>query len=414
MTTKIDFMKKILLTALSFVVVLQLFAQNVPSSVQKDIEFLSSDQLEGRETATQGAALAAGYIAARYQMLGLKEPSNGSYFQEFIYRPRLNPHSTKTDTTKPGALARNVVGMIDNGAETTIIIGAHYDHLGHGDEGSLHAAKDGQIHNGADDNASGIALLLLLAEELKEDEYKSSNFLFIAFSGEEKGLLGSNYFAKNSLVDLSKVNYMLNFDMVGRLREDKGLAINGVGTAVEWKTILEKSNEDQLKLVTTESGIGPSDHTSFYLQNVPVLHLFTGQHEDYHKPSDDATLINYQGIAQVGELVEELIEESLKNDKLTFQKTKEEKSDAPRFTVTLGVMPDYLFDGEGMRIDGVLEDRPAQKANLQKGDVVIQIGDYKVEGMQSYMQALSKFTKGDKTTVKVKRGEETLEVELEF
>ncbi len=392
-----------------------LFGQEFTISVKNDVEYLSSDQLEGRETGTAGAALAAGYIAARFHLLNLKKVGDQFfYFQEFSYRPRINPHSTKTDTSKPAKTARNVMGLIDNGAENTIIIGAHYDHLGHGEEGSLHAAKDGQIHNGADDNASGVALVLKLSDELRKEKYNKSNYLLMAFSGEEKGLLGSNYFAKNPVIDLNKVNYMLNFDMVGRYDADKGLAINGVGTAEEWNELIEKSNTGKIKLITSESGIGPSDHTSFYLQDIPVLHFFTGQHEDYHKPSDDADKVNYEGIEVVGGLVESIIQNSLELDKLTFQKTKEEKNSTPRFTVTLGVMPDYLYDGDGMRIDGIIEDRPAQKAGLKKGDVITQLGDIKVDGMQSYMEALSKFKKGDKAKVKVKRGEETFEEEVQF
>jgi len=407
-------MKKVVILAVLAAFSIPLIAQETSQRITQDIQFLSSDQLEGRETGSPGAAIAAGYIASRFQSLGLNGISNDFYFQEFAYRPRLNPHSTKTDTTQPGKTARNVVGYLDNKAATTIVIGAHYDHLGHGGEGSLHAAKDGQIHNGADDNASGVALVLYLADQLSAEKYKKSNYLFIAFSGEEKGLLGSNYFAKNPLLDLNTVNYMLNFDMVGRFHEDKGLAVNGVGTASEWKTIIEKSNKNSLKLIQSESGIGPSDHTSFYLQDIPVLHFFTGQHEDYHKPSDDADKINYDGVEIIGGLVEEIIAESLFQDRLTFQKTKEEKNSTPRFTVTLGVMPDYLYDGDGMRIDGIIEDRPAQKAGLQKGDVVVQLGDISVDGMQTYMEALSKFKKGDQTKVKIKRDKEIIEADIKF
>lgn len=389
-------------------------AQSQEANFKAYVEFLADDALEGRETGTMGAAIAAGYIAAEFQHLGLKPISEDGYFQEFIYRPRINPHSTKTDTTKPGFVARNVVAMLDHGAATTIVIGAHYDHLGHGGEGSLHAAKDGQIHNGADDNASGVAMLIYLAEELQKEPYGGSNYLFIAFSGEEKGLLGSNFYAKNPIHDLETTKYMLNFDMVGRYDENKGLIINGVGTASEWTDVIERSNTNGVQMTTTESGIGPSDHTSFYLQDLPVLHFFTGAHADYHKPSDDADKINYQGMQEVADLVCEIIMQTDKKESLSFQKTKEEKSSTPRFTVTLGVMPDYAFGGEGMRIDGIIEDRPAQKAKLQKGDVVIQLGDYPVDGMQGYMKALSKFKKGDKTTVKVKRGDEEIEAELQF
>lgn len=378
------------------------------------VEFLADDALEGRETGTIGAAVAAGYIAAEFQHLGLKPIAAKGFFQEFTYRPRLNPHSTKTDTTKPGVIARNVIALLDHGAKKTVVIGAHYDHLGHGGEGSLHAAEDGQIHNGADDNASGVAMLIYLAQELKKEQYGGSNYLFIAFSGEEKGLLGSNFYAKNPVQDLQTVKYMLNFDMVGRMSEDKGLIINGVGTASEWEGLVEKSNKQSIKLTTTKSGIGPSDHTSFYLQDLPVLHFFTGAHEDYHKPSDDADKINYQGMQEVADLVCEIIKNADDKAALSFQKTKEEKNSTPRFTVTLGVMPDYAFGGEGMRIDGIIEDRPAQKAGLEKGDVVIQLGEHQVNGMQSYMKGLSKFKKGDKTSVKVKRGDEVIEAELQF
>jgi len=393
---------------------LNIQAQTPELNFKAQLTFLADDALEGRETGSQGAAIAAGYIAAEFQHLGLKAIAEQGYFQEFSFHPRLNPHSTKADTSKPAVLARNVLGLIDHGAEQTVVIGAHYDHLGHGGEGSLHAANDGQIHNGADDNASGVALLLYLAKELKKSNYAGSNYLLIAFSGEEKGLLGSNYYAKHPSQSLENVKYMLNFDMVGRLSDAKGLAINGVGTAEEWKDLIESANMEALKISTTESGIGPSDHTSFYLQDLPVLHFFTGGHEDYHKPSDDADKISYQGMQQIADLVCQLIKQTDGTKALSFQKTKEKESPTPRFTVTLGVMPDYLFDGEGMRIDGIIEDRPAQKANLEKGDVVIQLGTHKVIGMQSYMEALSKFKKGEKTTVRVKRGDEEVEAELQF
>ena len=164
----------------------------------------------------------------------------------------------------------------------------------------------------------------------------------------------------------------------------------------------------------TESGVGPSDHTSFYLQDIPVLHFFTGQHEDYHKPSDDVEKINYKGIATIEEMVTDLTMTLNMAGKLKFTKTKDESEDTPRFTVTLGVMPDYLFQGDGMRIDGVTDGRPASKAGFEKGDIVIEMGEMKVEGMQSYMKALSKFKKGDKTTVKVRRGEKEIKKKVTF
>lgn len=384
--------------------------------IQEVVEFLSADALKGRSTGTYGEEVAAQYIATKMKVMGLLPKGTAGYFQHFSVTPKANPHEEGSEKDGKPIKGMNVVGIIDNQAENTIVIGAHFDHLGEGGDGSLYAGKEPQIHNGADDNASGVALLLALAEEIMEDpeDFKESNYLFIAFSGEEKGLWGSNYFCKNPTVDLSEVNYMMNFDMVGRLDEEKGIAVNGIGTSPFWGKGLEKANEERIKLVTSESGVGPSDHTSFYLQDIPVLHFFTGQHEDYHKPTDDADKVNMEGIAIIQELISDLIEESLKLDRLAFTKTKDESNSTPRFKVTLGVMPDYMFQGEGMRIDGVSEGRPADKAGFQKGDVVIQMGEHKVDGMMSYMEALSKFESGDHVMVKVKRGEEVVEAEVTF
>jgi len=384
--------------------------------IQETVEFLSADALKGRATGTYGEEVAAQYIATKMKMMGLKPMGTEGYFQHFSVTPKANPHAAESDKVGDPINGMNVVGFLDHQKEQTIIIGAHFDHLGEGGEGSLYAGKEPQIHNGADDNASGVALLLALAEEMVDDpeDFQANNYLFIAFSGEEKGLWGSNYFCKNPTVDLSTVNFMLNFDMVGRLDLDKGLAINGVGTSPFWEKAIPEANEDSIKLITSESGVGPSDHTSFYLQDIPVLHFFTGQHEDYHKPSDDADKVNIEGIALIQELISDLVELSPEQKKIEFTKTKDESESTPRFKVTLGVMPDYMFQGEGMKIDGVTEGRPAHKAGFQKGDVVIQMGEHKVDSMMAYMKALSKFKSGDTTLVKVKRGEEVVEAEVVF
>lgn len=406
-------MKKILFFFSLFLVFQSSQAQKANNLlIQETVEFLSSDELKGREIGTDGEEVAARFIATKMKVLGLKPKGINEFFQEFSVIPKANPHTDHAVEEGKQIKGKNVIGFLDHGAKNTIVIGAHYDHLGEGGEGSLYAGKEPQIHNGADDNASGVALMLGLAEKLSADAYKSNNYLFIAFSGEEKGLWGSNYFCKNPTLDLKQVNYMVNFDMVGRLDTSKGLAINGVGTSLDWKNQLEKVNKNDLKLILGESGTGPSDHTSFYLQDIPVLHFFTGQHEDYHKPSDDVEKVNFEGIAIIQSMVLDLILQT--ETKLEFTKTKDESESTPRFTVTLGVMPDYLYQGEGMRIDGVTEGKPAHKANLQKGDIVIQMGEIKVDGMQAYMKALSQFKKGDKTMVKVKRGEEVLEEEVEF
>ena len=236
----------------------------------------------------------------------------------------------------------------------------------------------------------------------------------MAFSGEERGLWGSNYFSKNATVDLATVNYMINLDMVGRLNEEKSLAVNGVGTSPLWREKLEVANTDSLKLVMKESGQGPSDHMSFYLQDVPVLHLFTGQHEDYHRPSDDADKINYAGIVKIVRLLERLVDGLDGEEKLAFTKTKDDTNENPRFRITLGVVPDYLYDGKGMRIDGVTEGKPAAAAGLEKGDIVVKLGDSTVVDMMSYMRALGSFESGDRTVVEYKRGDELRAAQVTF
>ncbi len=389
--------------------------KDVPKKItlQEDISFLANDSLQGRETGTPEELVAANYIQKRMEGIGLVPKGNaGTYFQTFTFKPKTDPHSNAQFVSGDGTITgTNVIGYIDNKAEKTVIIGAHYDHLGLGGEGSLYAEGDA-IHNGADDNASGVGIMLQLAARLK-DSIKGSNYLFIGFSGEEMGLLGSNYFSKNPTIDFKKANYMLNMDMVGRLREDKTLSITGTGTAPIWNQVLNSTNTD-FKLVLGESGTGPSDHTSFYLQEIPALHFFTGQHEDYHKPTDDAEKLNYEGMKMIEDYIVNIISELDNDPKLSFRTTKNESEEVPRFKVGLGVMPDYLFDGEGMRIDGVTEDRPAYAAGLKKGDIVIQLGDSTVVDMMSYMRALSAFEEGSTAKIVVDRDGKKLETEVKF
>lgn len=388
--------------------------KEIMTGLKEDIGYLASDDLEGRAIGTDGEVLAARYIADKFKELGLEPKGTDKYFQVFKVNKPTNPHEQAViGTDGEGISGRNVVGFIDNGAPYTIALGAHYDHLGYGGEGSLYRGEDAAIHNGADDNASGTAALIQLASILKKKK-SNYNFLFVAFSGEENGLWGSNYYSKNSTVTIDSINYMLNMDMVGRLKEDKSIAINGVGTSPVWVEAVEKANVDSLKIVTSESGVGPSDHTSFYLQDVPVLHFFTGQHSDYHRPSDDADKINYQGMVKVIRYIVRLIDELDGQEKLAFTKTQDNSGDSPRFTVSLGVVPDYLYDGQGMRIDGVTEGKPAAAAGMEKGDVVLRLGDSTIVDMMGYMRALSVFELGDETTVEFKRGEELKSSKVKF
>lgn len=390
------------------------------NKIKDDVSVLANDKFEGRQTGTNGEKLAADYIVSRFKEIGLQAKGTEGFLQSFSFKPKTDPHkdvefTTNADSTITG---RNVIGFIDNNADKTIIIGAHYDHLGFGGEGSLHREKDKAIHNGADDNASGVAVMLHLAERLQirnanANVIDTNNYIFMAFSGEEMGLLGSNYFSKNPTIDQKTINYMINMDMVGRLKKDSTLAVYGLGTSPMFKQTI-KSNNQNFKIIENESGVGPSDHTSFYLIDVPVLHFFTGQHTDYHKPGDDSEKLNYDGMALISDYIFNIITDLNDNGKLKFRKTKNESDNVPKFKVGLGVVPDYLFDGEGMRIDGTREDTPAIRAGLQKGDVVIKLGDVEVTDMMSYMQALSTYDKGDEAAITIKRGDSTIATKVQF
>jgi hypothetical protein len=312
----------------------------------------------------------------------------------------------------------NIIGYLDKGAPYTVVIGAHYDHLGYGEDGnSLYRGTVKMIHHGADDNASGTAALMELARMLHKSKSLKSNYLFIAFSGEESGLLGSKYFTRHPLVDLSKISYMVNMDMIGRLNDSSHLLIiGGYGTSPEWSPLISSSvNKTTFSVKLDSSGTGPSDYTSFYLKNIPVLFFFTGLHPDYHKPTDIADKINYLGEVQVIKLIYSIVEKMDGMNKPGFTKTQDTQyGETPAFNVTLGFMPDYSYSGNGVRIDAISEGRPAEKAGLQTGDVIIQLGKYPVSSLQTYMEALSKFNREDKTTVEFNRGTEVKTVDVQF
>ena len=379
--------------------------------LQVDVVYLSSDLLQGRETGTIGEEMAAKYIASRFRDIGL-EPGGeaGTFFQPFVFRHIPFPNSDGEALT-----GKNIVGFIDNGAEQTVIIGAHYDHIGFGSFNSRYVG-DPEVHNGADDNASGIAALLWLADHLKKGSASSNNYLFIAFSAEEMGLHGSKHYVEDAAEGLDKVKYMLNLDMVGRLGDEQVLTVNGAGTSPIWKEALEVVKVPGIRSVTsTESGIGPSDHTSFYLKDIPSLHFFTGVHEDYHKPSDDSHLINYDGLLSVSKYVAALVEWLDEQESIGFTKTKDEQPQrAARYKVTLGVMPDYAFSGPGMRIEAVLDGRSAQKAGLQGGDVILKIGQMSVKDIYGYMEALGSYEQGQRADVVIKRNGQQMTKEVIF
>ncbi|HEX7906344.1 MAG TPA: M20/M25/M40 family metallo-hydrolase [Chitinophagaceae bacterium] len=349
-------------------------------------------------------------------VLYIQKEAAQKYFSDKAATMNIKMRISISTTTRIG---HNVIGFIDNGAATTVVLGAHYDHLGYGEDGnSRNTTTERLIHNGADDNASGTAALIELARLLKSSPAKNNNYLFIAFSGEELGLFGSKYFVEHPSVDLKNVSYMINMDMIGRLSDStKVLTIGGIGTSPAWGDVYKPASFYKQTMVFKydSSGTGPSDHTSFYRKDIPVLFYFTGLHTDYHKPSDDADKINYTGEQMIIRHIYSVIEAMNSKGKIAFTKTKETQTTTnASFKVTLGIMPDYTYAGTGVRADGVTEGRPAAKAGLKTGDIIIQLGDNTITSLESYMQALGKFKKGDKTKVKYKRGNETGEGMVEF
>lgn len=400
----------------------ELTENEVPSlqNLKKHVEFLADDQLEGRLAGSKGEQKAAQYIQKHFRKYGLKPlPNLKSFIQAFEYRFNTNPHALP-DTKAPLVKAKNVVGFLDNQSNKTIIIGAHYDHLGHNERGhSTSPNEKNAIHNGADDNASGTAILLELARILSKNNIKEPvNFLFVAFSGEEDGLQGSKFFAdyitQNQNVT-GKPIFMLNMDMVGRLDSSYKFYVHGVGTSEKLEELLLQNKPAGFEISFDSSGIGPSDHTSFYKKDIPVLFFFTGLHTDYHKPSDDAFKINYQGMKVITNYIYNVAMALSERPHHPFYKTKlKTEKQAAKYKVSLGIMPDYKDYGDGLHVESVIEGRTAHAAGIQDGDIILQIGDCPVKEVYSYMECLSKFNAGDETTIVIKRNQEIKKINIKF
>jgi len=307
------------------------------------------------------------------------------------------------------AQVKNVIGVLEGEgprADQTIVIGAHYDHLGYGGFGSRQRSKKKQIHNGADDNASGTAGLIELAHRLGARKKKlARRIVFIAFTAEERGLIGSDHYVKSPLIPLNKTVAMFNMDMIGRLKNDK-LIVYGVGTSPRWKPLLEQANrKEKFKLaLLTEVG-GRSDHASFYKKKMPVLHFFTGSHADYHRPTDDWNKINAAGMQRVVDLLEQLVvatADAKDPPKYVFVKPKRKPSrggSRPYF----GIRPAFGSDKPGCGVDGVSPDSPAAVGGVQGGDSIVGFGKLKIGGLEDFDAALRKFKPGDEVDVVVLR-----------
>jgi Tol biopolymer transport system component len=382
--------------------------------LKSHISYLASDKLGGRLAGSPNEKLAAEYLSTQLKSFKLKPYDGKSYIQKFDYKLKLNPKDSLAITT---IQAHNVVGFLDNKASKTIVIGAHYDHLGLNEHNnSTKPNSKGEIHNGADDNASGVAGVLELARMLSTNkEIEKANYIFALFSGEEDGLQGSKFMTENIKKLYPNVTTMINMDMIGKLNASKELLIGGIGTSPEFKKIIEKNKPAGFNVTLDESGVGPTDHTSFYLKDIAVLNFFTGTHTDYHKPSDDEDKINYTGVKNIVEYVFKSSHDIAELDKIEFTKTKVNAGKTrPKYKVTMGIMPDYTEHPDGLHVDGVTENRPAQKAGIQEGDVITKIGTNTIKDVYNYMDSLAKINPGDEVDVVFSRNGESKTVKIKF
>jgi len=378
-----------------------------PDAVRQDLvdfsgRYLADDALEGRRAGSAGAACAAEYLAYAFRRLGLAPGGeDGGYFQRVPLRSAVNPHA-------PGGTGRNVLGVLpgsDRGLrDEYVVVGAHFDHLGRGGFGSL--AEEPAIHNGADDNASGVAALLATAERLAVGPRPGRSVVFAAFTGEESGLLGSSRWVDRPTVPLADVVAMLNMDMVGRLGSN-GLVVYGSGTAQAWERIvppaLEEAGIEEVSYVP--DGYGSSDQTSFYREDVPVLHLFTNTHSDYHRPSDDWERIDVDGIRRVAGLAASLARSVGEGPRPAVipdvgdSPHGEEDAATPGYGAYLGTIPDFSPVETGVLLSGVREGSPAERAGLRGGDVVVGLGGMEVGDLYDLTDALRAHEPGDRVVV---------------
>ena len=321
----------------------------------------------------------------------------------------------KTQLTEEQGQSANVIGLIEGSDPVLkgefIVIGAHYDHIGLGKRNSRSDNKTANIiHNGADDNASGVAGLIELAEffSWRKKSLKRS-LVFIAFSAEELGLIGASYYVDNPKAPLDKTIAMLNMDMIGRLEEDK-LTVFGVGSSPEWEGLISDSNSDyNFKISLNNSGFAPSDQSVFFAKKIPVLHFFTGLHDDYHTPGDDWEKINSKGQQKVLALMSELILNlNSQGDKVAFSNVEEPKKESSKFNVYLGTIPDYSNQIKGVKLMGVREGSPAQKAGLLDDDTIVQFNGVSIKNIYDYVYALSDSKPGIPTSLVVLRNYKSL------
>ena len=331
-----------------------------------------------------------------------------------------------TDLIHEKVRTQNVIAILPGTdpdlKEEFIVIGAHYDHLGFGGSHSGSLRPDSlAIHNGADDNASGVATIIEIMGKLNfRRKHLKRSVLFIAFGAEELGLIGSKYFTKNPLIDLNQIKFMINLDMVGRMNPDtKSLKVGGTGTGVRLSDFLKTNTQNSdLDISFSSDGYGPSDHSSFYVEDIPVLFFFSGSHQDYHTPEDDSDKINYSGLKNISEIVYNVVfDVANRSDNFVFQEAgpKEQSGGRRRFKVTLGILPDYTYhESSGLRVDGVLDGRPAKKSGMKRGDIITAINGEMVGDIYDYMYRLEELNQGETVSVEVKRDGKKLILSVSF
>ncbi|HEX2204627.1 MAG TPA: M20/M25/M40 family metallo-hydrolase [Longimicrobium sp.] len=379
------------------------------------VRYLADDALEGRLAGTAAERCAGDYIAARFRRIGLAPAGEGgTYFQDVPLASAVNPHA-------PGGTGRNVIGILRGRSkpDEVVVVGAHYDHLGHGGALSLTPGEDA-IHNGADDNASGVAALLAVAERMARGPRPARSVVFVAFTGEESGLLGSAHFAGSPLLALPKTRAMLNMDMVGRLGAGP-LIVYGVETAGEWPGLVERAAAAEgVAVRASGDGYGASDHTAFYVKDLPVLHFFTNVHGDYHKPSDDWEKVDAAGISKVAAIVARVAGEVAgRPEALTFRRAPappraQTAAATPGYGAYLGSVPDFSPVEGGVRLSGVRAGSPAEKAGIRAGDVLVRVGAHDTPDLQGLTDALRAHRAGDTVPVVLRRGAETVTVTVTF
>ena len=412
-------MRQIIFYLILFILPLISLAQNKEKEVDLEtiIRSLASEDFEGRAPNTKGDSLTCDLISESFESIGLKK-FNDSYFQVISFNNRdwrgKNP-SAEIQTY----YSRNIIGIIPGNDKDLkneyVIIGAHHDHLGFGGRMSGSRVQEEAIHFGADDNASGVGLMIDLAKKFSNKPTKRT-LIFIGFAAEEKGLVGSKAFVENPLIDLSKVNAMINFDMVGNLKNN---AITAGGSKTSTKSeelILKHSSKHGLKPSLSPNGHGPSDHAPFYGKNIPVFYFTTGADHTYHTPLDNAENINYKGIELISDFVYDLVEDIANNDKLIFQETAPSSTPTMQsFKVTLGLMPDVTGSTDkGLKADLIIKDRPAYKAGMKNGDIILEMDSIKIENINDYMKALSNLKKDTSVNVKVLRDKEIVNLRVEL